>query len=63
MSYFYEFLIWIMKTLESDGQEIQISTRIKKFHFWVKSAVFIENENEFLKNSDFCYNWSNDHIQ
>ena len=25
--------------------------------------VFIENENEFLKNSDFWYIWFNDHIQ
>ena len=44
-------------------QEIKISTRIKKFHFGVKYAVFIKNENEFLKNSDFWYKWSNDHIQ
>ena len=36
---------------------------MKKFHFWVKNAVLIKNENEFLKNSDFCYTWSNDHIQ
>ena len=36
---------------------------MKKFHFWVKNAVFIKNENDFLKNSDFCYTWSNDHIQ
>ena len=36
---------------------------MKKFHFWVKYAVFIQNENEFLKNSDFWYTWSNDHIQ
>ena len=41
----------------------QISTRMKKFHFWVKYAVFIKNENEFLKNSDFWYTWSNDNIQ
>ena len=26
---------------------------MKKFHFWVKNAVFIKNENEFLKNSVF----------
>ena len=24
---------------------------------------FIKNENEYLKNSDFCYTWSDDHIQ
>ena len=45
------------------GQEIKISTRMKKFHFWVKKkAVFIKKENEFLKNYDFCFTWSNDHI-
>ena len=36
---------------------------MKKFHFWVKNAVFIKKENEFLKNSDFWYKWSYDHIQ
>ena len=36
---------------------------MKKFHFGVNNAVFIKNENEFLKNSDFCYKSSNDHIQ
>ena len=36
---------------------------MNKFHFWVKNVVFIKNENEFLKNSDFWYTWSNDHIQ
>ena len=34
-----------------------------KFNFWVKYAVFIKNENDFLKNSDFCYTRFNDHIQ
>ena len=55
MSYFSVLLVELCKTLEMDGQEIKISTRIKKFHFWVKYAVFIKNENEFLKNSDFWY--------
>ena len=36
---------------------------MKKFHFLVKYAVLIKNENKFLKKSDFCYTWSNDHIQ
>ena len=36
---------------------------MKKFHFLVKYAVFSENENEFLKNFDFCYTLSYDHIQ
>ena len=40
-----------------------MSTCMKKFHFWVKYTVFIKNENEVLKNSDFCYTWSNDHTQ
>ena len=26
---------------------------MKKFHFSLKYAVFIKNENDFLKNSDF----------
>ena len=43
-SYFSEFLTFC-KTLESDGQEIKISTRIRNCIFWVKYAVFIENEN------------------
>ena len=64
MSYFSVFfLVELCKTLEKDGQEIKISTRMKKFYFWVKYAVFIKNENEVLKNSDFWYTWSNDHIQ
>ena len=46
----------LCKPLEIDEQEIKISTRMKKFQFVVvKYAVFIKNENEFLKNSDFCY--------
>ena len=36
---------------------------MKKFHFLVKYTVFIKNENEVLKYSDFSYTWSNDHIQ
>ena len=28
-----------------------------------KNAAFIKNENEFSKNYDFYYTWSNDHIQ
>ena len=40
-------------------KEIKTLTHVKNFHFWVKYAVFIENENECLKNYDFCYT----HIQ
>ena len=36
---------------------------MKKLYFLEKTAVFIKNENEFLKNSDFWFTWSNDHIQ
>ena len=41
--------LWVelCKTLENDGQEIKISTSMKKFHFLVKYAVFIKNVNEF----------------
>ena len=31
--------------------------------FLGKNAVFMKNENEFLKNSYFGYTWSYDHIQ
>ena len=57
------FWVELCKTLGKDEQEIKISSHMKKFHFWVKNAVFIKNKNEFLKNSDFWYTWSNDHIQ
>ena len=63
MSFFLCFWVELYKTLENDGQEIKISSRMKKCHFWVKKyAVLIKNENEFLKNSDFWYTWYNDHI-
>ena len=57
------FRLELFKNLESDGQEIKISTRMKKFYFYVKYDVFSENESEILKNSYFSYTWSNDHIQ
>ena len=31
--------------------------------FLGKYAVFSKNESEMLKNSDFCYTWSNDYFQ
>ena len=43
------FLVELCKTLEKDGQEIKISTRMKKFHFWVKYAVFIKTKMNFWK--------------
>ena len=62
MSYFSEFLLELCKTLEHDGQEIKILTRIRGF-ILDKICCFYQNENEYLKNSDFCYTWSNDNIQ
>ena len=48
-----------------ETQKVKISTRMKKFHFWVKYAVFFyQKQKRILKNSVFfCYTWSNDHIQ
>ena len=59
MPHFSEFL-WceLCKTLERDGQEIKISTCMKKFHCCVKYTVFIKNENEVLKNSKRSNNYS-----
>ena len=54
MSYFSVFWVELCKTLGKDGQEIKISTHLKKFHFGVENTVFIKN-NEFLKKSDFWY--------
>ena len=48
------YLSELCKTFESDGQEIKLLTQVKNFHFGVKYAVFIENENECLKNTDFA---------
>ena len=46
-----------MKTLESDRQVIKIPTRIKKIILG-QICFFIENENEFLKNSDSDFKMS-----
>ena len=54
MSYFSVFGVELCKTLENDGQEIKILTRMMKFHFGVKYAVFIKNDNEFLKKNLIC---------
>ena len=48
MSYFSEFFSYIMQNSWKWWLGDQ-NTRKKKFHFWVKYAAFIENENEFLK--------------
>ena len=60
---FSRFWVELCKTLDKNGQEIKISTCMKKFHFLVKYALFIKNENDLLKNSDYFYIWSNNHIQ
>ena len=49
MSYFSGFLIELCKTLESDGQEIKISTRIQKFHFWVNFDVLSKTKTIIFK--------------
>ena len=36
MSYFSVFWVELCKSLEKGGQEIKMSTHIKKFYFWVK---------------------------
>ena len=56
------FLVELCKTLEQDGKRSKYRLVLKK-SFFGKYAVFIKNENEFLKISDFWYTWSNDHIQ
>ena len=42
------FWVDLCKTLANNGQEMKVSTRMKKFNFWVKYAVFIKNENDFF---------------
>ena len=34
--------------LYSDAQDIILSTSIKKFHFWVKKAVFIKKKTSMI---------------
>ena len=60
---FLSFCVELCKTLSNHELEIKSSTRMKKFHCWVKYAVLNKTENEILKNSEFCYTLSNDHIQ
>ena len=42
------FWVELYKTLEMDGQEIKILTRMKKFQILGKICCFIKNKNEFL---------------
>ena len=46
---FISVLIELCKTIAIDGQEIKISTRMKKFHFWVKYAVLSKTKINFWK--------------
>ena len=61
--FFMCFWVELCKTLEKDWLEIKISTRMKKFQFWVKNAVFINNKNDSFLNSDFWFTWLSDHSQ
>ena len=61
MYYFLSFLVELYNVLERDRQEIKIDS-YEEISF-VKYPVFMKNENQVLKNSDFCYTWSNDHNQ
>ena len=65
MSYFSVFLVELCKTLESEWQEIKISTYMKKFHFIGNIWRFIKNENDFLGKIQIFATHSliNDHIQ
>ena len=46
----FKYVVDLCKRLESDGQEIKVSTRMKKSHFGVKFGVFIKNKNDILNN-------------
>ena len=63
MSYFSVFLSRIMQNSGKGWTRDQNIDSYEEISFFVKYAVFIKNENGFLKNSDFWYTWSHDHIQ
>ena len=54
---------WIMQNTRKGLTRGQYIDLYKEISIFLQHAVFIENENEFLKNSYFCYTWSNDHIE
>ena len=57
MSHFQSFWVELCKTLERDGQEIKISTRMKKFHFWVKYTLLITWSRLWLAGVRECPTW------
>ena len=63
MSYFSVILSRIMRNSWKGWTRDQNFDSYEEIHFWVKTAVFIKIKNQFLKNSDFWYAWSFDHIQ
>ena len=56
-------LSWIMQNSWKWWTRDQNIDSYQEISFLGKYAVFIKNENEFLKNSDFCYTWSYAYIQ
>ena len=74
MAYFSKFFVSnYAKPFQIMKLEIKSSTRMKKFHCWVKYAVLNKTENEILKILNFathclmtifnkCYNFLNDVI-
>ena len=63
MSYFSVFSSRIMQSSWKGWTRDQNINSYEEIPFWVKYAVFIKNENEFLKKADFWYTWSNYYIQ
>ena len=64
MSYFALFFSQIMQNSWKGWTRDQNIDSYEEISFLGKTnAVFIKNKNEFLKNSNFWYTWSNNHIQ
>ena len=53
----------LCKTLKMMNKRFKSRLAKRNFIFGVKYAVFIKKEHEGFKNCDFCYIWSNDHMQ
>ena len=53
MSYFSGFLSRIMQNTRKGWTRDQNIDSYEEILFWVKYTVYIKNENEVLKNSDF----------
>ena len=63
MSYFSVFLSRIMQNPWKGWTRDQNIDSYEEIGGGLKYDVFIKNENEFLKNYDVWYIWSNDHIE